>query len=112
MVTGGHRSWVKRLGKQGKGPGWGAVMPCSSHRLLSLTLAPGSSQGYQLPFDRHDWVVDRCGTPVRYVIDFYAGNAAQAGAPAAMHLDVRPALDSTGALVDRARMAWIQVLSG
>ena len=27
--------------------------------------------GYKLRFDRHDWVVDRCGTEVRYVIDFY-----------------------------------------
>eukprot|EP00775_Hariotina_reticulata_P001688 gene1688-2032_t len=25
----------------------------------------------QQPFDRHDWVIDRCGTEVRYVIDFY-----------------------------------------
>lgn len=25
----------------------------------------------ELPFDRHDWVVDRCGQEVRYVIDFY-----------------------------------------
>jgi hypothetical protein len=23
------------------------------------------------PFDRHDWVIDRCGQEVRYVIDFY-----------------------------------------
>lgn len=27
--------------------------------------------GAPLPFDRHDWYVDRCGTEVRYVIDFY-----------------------------------------
>lgn len=27
--------------------------------------------GGPAPFDRHDWVVDRCGTEVRYVIDFY-----------------------------------------
>ncbi|KIY96184.1 cytochrome c heme-lyase, partial [Monoraphidium neglectum] len=27
--------------------------------------------GGPLPFDRHDWVVDRCGREVRYVIDFY-----------------------------------------
>ena len=27
--------------------------------------------GGQLPFDRHDWYVDRCGQEVRYVIDFY-----------------------------------------
>jgi hypothetical protein len=25
----------------------------------------------EMPFDRHDWVVDRCGQDVRYVIDFY-----------------------------------------
>ena len=62
--------------------------------------------GYKLPFDRHDWVVDRCGCEVRYVIDFYRGR----GGPAAMHLDVRPALDSPGACWDRvaqfARAAW------
>lgn len=27
--------------------------------------------GGPLPFDRHDWYVDRCGQEVRYVIDFY-----------------------------------------
>jgi hypothetical protein len=27
--------------------------------------------GRPLPFDRHDWYVDRCGKEVRYVIDFY-----------------------------------------
>ena len=27
--------------------------------------------GYQLPFDRHDWIVDRAGREVRYVIDYY-----------------------------------------
>merc|ERR1719334_1747483 len=30
--------------------------------------------GYQLPFDRHDWVVTRCGREVRYVIDYYDGD--------------------------------------
>ena len=29
--------------------------------------------GFKLPFDRHDWVVDRCGKDVRYIIDFYNG---------------------------------------
>lgn len=23
------------------------------------------------PFDRHDWVIDRCGQPVTYIIDYY-----------------------------------------
>ena len=25
-----------------------------------------------LPYDRHDWTVDRCGKEVEYVIDYYA----------------------------------------
>ena len=47
-------------------------------------------------FERHDWVVKRAdGTEARYVIDFYAGKAPPgSNAPVAMHLDVRPALDS------------------
>lgn len=67
--------------------------------------------GYTLPFDRHDWYVDRCGQEVRYVIDFYSGDSAKNSAPAAMYLDVRPALDSLGACVDRARMSIVQMLS-
>jgi cytochrome c heme-lyase len=67
-------------------------------RLLNLL-------GYKLPFDRHDWVVDRDGRQVRYVIDFY--NAApEPGRAVGMHLDVRPALDSAEAFVDRLRMQW------
>lgn len=34
--------------------------------------------GYQIPFDRHDWRLQRAdGTEVEYVIDFYAGNTQQ-----------------------------------
>ncbi|KAG6007579.1 hypothetical protein E4U21_005777 [Claviceps maximensis] len=35
--------------------------------------------GYTAPFDRHDWVIDRCGTRIDYVIDFYAGRPPAAG---------------------------------
>ena len=70
-------------------------------RLLTLL-------GYRAPFDRHDWVVDRCGTRVDYVIDFYAGRPGsgssgdEASAAAArgglqlpsFYLDVRPKLNS------------------
>ena len=28
-----------------------------------------------LPFDRHDWVVDRCGKEVKYTIDYYSTGA-------------------------------------
>jgi cytochrome c heme-lyase len=44
--------------------------------------------GYSTPFDRHDWVVDRCGQDVRYVLDFYQGN--QPGV--SVHIDARPAV--------------------
>lgn len=61
--------------------------------------------GYKLPFDRHDWIVDRCGKQVRYVIDFYNG-APQPNMPAAMHLDVRPALDSPALVLERLKMQF------
>jgi cytochrome c heme-lyase len=59
------------------------------------------------PFDRHDWCVDRGdGVSRRYVIDFYGKDAPSGddGLPS-MTLDVRPALDSPGAAVDRMHMA-------
>lgn len=52
-------------------------------------------------------MIDRNGEEVRYVIDFYKGTntaggpGGHHGAPISMHLDVRPALDSVGALIDR-----------
>lgn len=47
--------------------------------------------GYESPFDRHDWVVERCeGVGVEYVIDFYRGR----GGGLAFYLDVRPKLNS------------------
>ena len=52
--------------------------------------------GYEAPFDRHDWVVDRCGKRVEYVIDFYSGkqDGMLAGMGPSFHLDVRPKLNS------------------
>ncbi|KAI8101898.1 hypothetical protein M9434_006960 [Picochlorum sp. BPE23] len=55
------------------------------------------------PFDRHDWYVDRCGTEVRYVIDFYFDED-KAGSTDAFEIVVRPALDSPGAALDRVKM--------
>jgi len=68
--------------------------------------------GYKLPFDRHDWVVDRCGTEVRYVIDFYNAVSYGGVAPVAMHLDVRPALDSPSSAMDRLAVQLGWMLSG
>lgn len=51
--------------------------------------------GYSAPFDRHDWIVDRCGTRIRYVIDFYTGRGTGASSNnVSFYLDVRPALDN------------------
>ncbi|KAG5978122.1 hypothetical protein E4U55_006394 [Claviceps digitariae] len=54
--------------------------------------------GYTAPFDRHDWVINRCGTRVDYVIDFYAGRPADArrgGNPGpSFYLHVRPKLNT------------------
>lgn len=52
--------------------------------------------GYQPPFDRHDWIVDRCGVRMRYVIDFYTGKGSNSANPQnlSFYLDCRPALDS------------------
>ena len=59
--------------------------------------------GGPLPFDRHDWYVDRCGREVRYVIDFYF-NEDKAGTPEQFDLTVRPALDSFDSALDRTKM--------
>lgn len=56
-----------------------------------------SLAGYQKPFDRHDWVVERCGKQVEYVIDFYEGSRSgmgKMGNAVSFYLDVRPKLNS------------------
>lgn len=47
----------------------------------------------------------RCGEEVRYVIDYYEGSLEPGSLKLAMHLDVRPALDSFTALWDRVIVA-------
>lgn len=76
-----------------KGLGAGALSPRA--RMKSFA-------GYTAPFDRHDWVVERCGgETVEYIIDFYQGKASDAvggQAPPSQqlnfYLDVRPKLNS------------------
>ena len=90
--------------------------PCGGPRLARFLgrphdLSPAARMEYwlsrndkaRLPFDRHDWYVDRCGREVRYVIDFYFDEA-KAGTPQAFDLRVRPALDSPEAALDRVKM--------
>lgn len=64
------------------------------------------------PFDRHDWIVDRAGKEVRYIIDYYHDeeHVQDDGVPKlhdadtvkSIKIDVRPALDSLDAMLDRA----------
>ena len=79
-------------------------------RLLSmLGLRPS-------PFDRHDWTIDRNGEEVRYVLDYYYDEETGAldetpalhdtEAVRSISFDVRPALDSPTALVDRLRQLF------
>lgn len=68
------------------------------------------------PFDRHDWIVSRDGTHVRYVIDYYydetgeIGNTSLPGTVAGegrvIQVDVRPACDSFQSVLDRLRMPF------
>lgn|SRR6266576_639582 len=59
---------------------------------------------YSAPFDRHDWIVDRCGTRVRYIIDFYTGQNSNSGP--SFYLDVRPALDNWEGVKMRVQHFW------
>lgn len=100
------KGWEGRSSEQCGGPklasfqglGAGALSPKA--RMRSLV-------GYTQPFDRHDWIVERCGgQQVEYVIDFYQGKSTPPPAGAApgaadsanaklnFFLDVRPKLNS------------------
>ena len=65
---------------------------------------------YDLPFDRHDWLVDRCGREVRYIIDYYDGGTVNKDYQFTL-LDVRPAMDSPTAVWDRMKVAWMRILN-
>lgn len=65
--------------------------------------------GRRPPYDRHDWVVDRCGTEVGYIVDFYEGRAppGSVGMPT-VFLDTRPA-PSVGGYLDLVRFKFKQM---
>ncbi|EKX43298.1 hypothetical protein GUITHDRAFT_73289, partial [Guillardia theta CCMP2712] len=95
---------------------------CDDPRLLRFTGRPDElslrarvwkMMGFAPPFDRHDWVVDRCGREVRYIIDYYHNEKLPVdskmpqqfnfNSQTQIELDVRPALDSFTAFGDRLR---------
>ena len=95
-----ERAWKKILEwESGRGDG-----KCGGPKLASFSgknehMTPrarlNTLLGYAAPFDRHDWVIDRCGTRVDYVIDFYEGrNERVPGKPLNFYLDVRPKLNT------------------
>lgn len=60
--------------------------------------------GYVMPFDRHEWTIDRCGTGLYvYHVDFYDGAAEQRD-KVNIYLDVRPSLKTFSGLLDTARI--------
>ena len=69
-------------------------------RFLSPRARINGWLGYQRPFDRHDWVVERCnGERIEYVIDFYQGRSSSSdgngsAGKLSFYLDVRPKLNS------------------
>lgn len=91
---------------------------CSTPKLLKFRGRPSdpspkarlmSAMGYTAPFDRHDWIVDRCGDHHRYIIDFYAGpEVSLDGEPQkpAMHIDARPDIFELSGAIDRAKMIF------
>lgn len=115
-----ERAWKQILDWEGKAPSSDpGSKKCGGPKLYSFRglgvdpqfLSPRARingfLGYQLPFDRHDWVVERCdGERIEYVIDFYQGKSTGSnGNPAGLagnagpgklsfYLDVRPKLNS------------------
>ncbi|KAI1262290.1 cytochrome c/c1 heme-lyase [Xylariaceae sp. FL1019] len=103
-----ERAWAEI--KEWERP-WLRGTACDTPRLhsfsgLSSQMSPkariNTMLGYQAPFDRHDWVVDRCGKEIEYVIDFYAGRKGSPDGKLSFYLDVRPKLNSWDGVKMRA----------
>ena len=63
-----------------------------------------------MPFDRHEWTVDRCGTGLfKYHVDFYDG-AQDPNGRVNIYLDARPAMDNITGVLDRLKIGLHQLL--
>ncbi|KAJ5711592.1 hypothetical protein N7488_005748 [Penicillium malachiteum] len=113
-----ERAWQQILDWERKGPSTDpGSKKCGGPKLYSFRglgvepqfLSPRARingwLGYQRPFDRHDWVVERCGgEQIEYVIDFYQGKSSGPTQPGltgnagpdklSFYLDVRPKLNT------------------
>lgn len=80
----------------------------NAHKLTPRAFIGHYLFGRDLPFDRHDWTIDRCGKRVDYVIDFYTkmpGKDSQTTEPT-FYLDVRPKLNTFEGLRLRVAKAF------
>lgn len=79
--------------------------------------------GHPLPFDRHDWIVDRGGKEIRYVIDYYHVEEAvdldekpksltDSKSLKSIVVDARPALDDLTSISDRLIFMPLHSLQG
>ncbi|KAI1780909.1 cytochrome c and c1 heme-lyase [Hypoxylon cercidicola] len=107
-----ERAWAEI--KAWEQPYYAKGSSCEGPRLhsfsgLSTRMSPkarfNTLLGYQAPFDRHDWVVDRCGKEIEYIIDFYAGRNTLVDGKLSFYLDVRPKLNSWEGVKMRAMRA-------
>lgn len=85
------------------------------HDLSPMARFKTMFMGYPMPFDRHDWTVDRCGKEVRYILDFYYDNSEEDKqmnidknddgflVPKRVIIDARPAIDSMDSALHRAK---------
>lgn len=95
-----ERAWnYIKLWEAGKGGDSCGGIKLTSFKGDSKKLTPrawlrSSILGYSKPFDRHDWIVDRCGKEVGYVIDFYSNDDPANSTLPEIYLDVRPKLNT------------------
>ena len=96
-----------------------AVTPKAQLMSMASSIAP-SYFGGTLPFDRHDWFVERTNrggkkSEIRYVIDYYSAGVEPTGEPV-FYLDIRPALDGPSAAAERlirwGRDVWWRASGG
>lgn len=99
------QKWEGKLAQECGGPKLVSFQG-DSKKLTPKALFNNWILGYQKPFDRHDWTVDRCGKKVDYVIDFYEGKQMKGmiGMPS-FYLDVRPKVNSVEGV--RMRLAHL-----
>ncbi|CRG95968.1 cytochrome c1 heme lyase, putative [Plasmodium gallinaceum] len=63
--------------------------------------------GYNKPFDRHDWYIDRCGKTIKYIIDYYDGKNDN-NSPVSIYIDVRPQLNYKNA-IDNIKVFYLKI---